>query len=66
MAKDIMQYLVDAFLLFDEKGEVVSVSNNTDFWDGDNPPTVSEEDNYIIVRVIERRKDGRLRVADCY
>jgi hypothetical protein len=60
MAKDIMQYEVGDFLLFDTKGEVVGVSGNTDFWHGDNPPKAGSEEDYIIVVVMERGKDGEI------
>ena len=59
MAKDIMQYEVGDFLLFDNSGHIVGVSGNTDFWDGDKP-NLEDRFDYVIALVVERGKDGEM------
>jgi len=61
MAKDIMQYEVGDFLLFDSSGHIVGVSGNTDFWDiAYPPPTGADGSDYVIALVVQRGKEGEL------
>jgi len=61
MAQDIMLYEVGDFLLFNDTGEVVAVSGNQDFSDGDNAPkTGLDGSDYVIALVVERGKDGEM------
>lgn len=60
MAEDIMTYEVGDYLLFDNSGRIVGVSDNTDFSDGDNPPAAGLISGYVIALVVERGKDGEI------
>jgi len=51
----------DDYLLLDEHSRVVAVSGNSDFWDmPEVMPEIPVDGTYMIVKVIEVVKDGKI------